>query len=121
MSDDLSKKRKKNIQKAVDIINDVEDTFSKAMKQQNLDQLYKRKFLLEGKLKDEDRCPVVRANNKLQLDTVNQSIELLESEGINLTDEYDIKIDEAAAREFLDKHNFFDMNGLIEQNNSSID
>ena len=99
--DDLSKKRNEKTQA---IIDGVTDTFSKAMKQKNLSDLYKRKIELEGTIGDKEKNAVTRANAKLQLKDINESIQLLEQE-VSLTDEYDIDVDEEAAIEFLEKHN----------------
>jgi len=112
--DDISKKKLDDIEKR---IKKVEDTFSKATKQCDLNKLYERKFELEAKIGIPDKDPVSLANNKLQLSQIESSIELLESEEINLVDEYDINVDEAAAREYINSMPEFDeWEYLIEQN-----
>lgn len=102
--DELKKKRIKKeqdgLKKAVEIIDSVSDNFDKALKQKNLDGLYQRKFALENTIKDNEKNDVTRANARLQLKEIESSIELLEQE-VNLVDEYDIEVDEAAARQFI--------------------
>lgn len=98
--DELKKKRAEKLKKAVDIVDGVADNFDKAFKQRELNALYERKFLLEDKIKDTSKCPVTIVNAKLQLKSVEDSIALLE-EQVSLQDEYDIDVDEAAARQFI--------------------
>lgn len=114
--DDIKKKR---IEKTTEIISNVEDNFSKALKQRELLKLIERRTLLQGKIASSSTNGVDRANAKLQLKDIERSITALEESGVNLTDQYDTDVDEAAARKFLSDNNLeieYDEVDIIKQN-----
>lgn len=112
MSNDLDKKRQ---QKVDDTVKKITDTLDKAYKQLTLKKLYEKKYDLEAKR--HKLTGIDKANNKLQLNSIKNSIRLLENEGIDLKANYDIEVDEVSAREFLKKHKGFEeFKKLIEKN-----
>lgn len=100
--DDLKKKR---IEKTEQIIDNVVDNMSSAIQQLDLMHLYERKIQIEKRLADPgDMNMITQRNLKLQLEEIEKSIKLIEDRGISLQDEYDIDVDEEAAKEFLEEH-----------------
>lgn len=115
--DDIKKQKAKNLKKAIDIADNVVDNFNKATQQLELKGLYERKDLLEKKIENTDLASATRANAILQLKTVNDSINLLEQE-VSLLDEYDIDVDEEAARKFIEENNLLEDMSMINSNDA---
>lgn len=100
--DDLKKKR---IEKTDKIIENVVDNMSSAVQQLDLKHLYERKIQIEKRLGNPGEMNMITQRNlKLQLEEIEKSIKLIEDRGISLQDEYDIDVDEEAAKEFLEEY-----------------
>lgn len=99
--DDLKRKRKQNVNKMNEIIDNVSDNFKKSIAQDNLKKLYERKALLNEKMLTPNLSSAQQSNYFKQLKDILKQIKTIEESGVTLEDTYDTEVNEQEAKDFL--------------------